>query len=71
MLQAEVCAAGHGKGRALQEEGAPGVQLLAKRVALAPHIDGLRCLEGGKLLAPAVEGGWWAEGGLAMGGASS
>ena len=56
VLQAEFIALRHSKGRGLQEEGAVGVHLLAKRVALAPHVYRLGGLEGRQLLAPRKPG---------------
>lgn len=52
MLQPQLRAV-HGKGRALQEEGAEALHLLAKRVAVAPDLDGLCRLQRRQQLAPA------------------
>jgi hypothetical protein len=50
-LQLEL-AAGHGEGRALEEEAPEVLDALAKRVARAPDAHGLRLLQRCELLAP-------------------
>lgn len=52
MLQPQLRAV-HGKGSALQEEGTEALYLLAKRVAVAPDLDGLCRLQRRQQLAPA------------------